>query len=340
MSSGAAAGSPDGCCGGQKEHTNRQYRVEGAPAGDEAPVYACLINRDWLDQGKATILLARGLNGCRLNVAAFLVDLWAMGLKDAWGRLELGVGEFEQSVRRMHGLRMNSIDLDTARHIVYGGIRLACELGFRLPQRHERWTSILGPLARGVEPDRSLFLKNGRICLVGHMRELHERLTGCSADAFLGRPDVEFILSVDESDDPAELAIDLEFQDARGGDSPFMEGALSDEILRWCFAHRRVPHRLLPQAVDCLVDALLHSAGDSDDDWGYAANREPLASLHMHSDRLVRAALPLLRAAHPHEDPIELRRALCQAGEFVLSLGSPEAVMATLGLLAAEQVEC
>lgn len=311
----------------RKHRIQQQRAVRGEQrlaCSDHHPIHRCLVNSSWREEGKASILLARSIGERRLSMAVFLVDLWAMGLKDAWGRVDMTFQEFEESVRMVHELRMKPLAVETAQHIVYGGVRLAQELGFRLPHRYQRWTAMLGPLPEGVEPDRSLFLKDGRVCLVGSMREFSERLLSTTPEAFLRRPDLEFIL---EDGDRAASRSD---EDDEGCDvdplADDMEQALVNRVRQWCFASGRVPHRLLPEAVGCLLEALLQCTPDEDfaDDGAFLE----MAQLDGGNNRL----MELIQASDSQEDPAEFLAALEQARDFLSSLDSPEELMETLGL--------
>ena len=166
---------------------------------DVHPIHACTANRSWQDDAKASIFLARNVGNGRVTMAAFLVDTWAMGLKDAWGRIDIPTGDFDDMVSRYdEQIDVAPINIGTVRHLVYGGIELARRLGFRLPRRYERWTAILGPLPPGKSPDMSLFLDDGKINLCCSMRDLQERMIGTTPEEFTSRSDVTFILMNDD----------------------------------------------------------------------------------------------------------------------------------------------
>ncbi len=84
----------------QKQRNERVFalRHQQRLAGDAHPIHACLANEGWQEHGKASILFARDVAPGRVTMAAFLVDLWAMGLKDAWGRVDLGISDFKDMV--------------------------------------------------------------------------------------------------------------------------------------------------------------------------------------------------------------------------------------------------
>lgn len=177
-------------------------------------------------------------------MAAFLVDLWAMGLKDAWGRTDISYSEFDEGISGLDArLGTRPLNLGTAKHLVYGGIELARELGFRLPRRYERWTAILGSLPKGETPDMSLFRCDGKVRLVCNMQDLESRLIGTTPDKFLARGDVDFILG----DDDFTLADDED--DAVDDAITEFEQAMVDRARQWCFANGQTPHPLLPELI-------------------------------------------------------------------------------------------
>lgn len=84
-----------------------------------------------------------------LVMAAFLVDMWCAGLKDARGRLSATMDAFQEWVPNPRGgIRQGFKQVDPAavRRLVAGGIRFAEQNGFRLPSRDQRWTAMLGDL--------------------------------------------------------------------------------------------------------------------------------------------------------------------------------------------------
>src|SRR4051812_43448910 len=61
-------------------------------AGDELE---CYVNANWRNQGMASVHVLGHAPGGRFGYAAFLVDNWCVGLKDAVGRADMTRGEFQ-----------------------------------------------------------------------------------------------------------------------------------------------------------------------------------------------------------------------------------------------------
>ena len=307
----------------QKRSTARVQaaRRERSLATDRYPIYACRVNKHWRDDGMATILLAREIAPRRVTMAGFLVDIWAMGLKDAWGRVDIGASEFDEKAGDLHAsLESVPLDIETARDLVHGGIKLAQELGFRLPVKYERWVGLLGALPPGQPPDMSLFLDDGRIVLTCSESDLRKRLIGCSVEEFLNRPDVTYTLGADEFSLVDEEEDD--FDDAMVE----IERAFLDAAKAWCFANGQAPHRLLPEVVSAMYETTLEQAPgpDESEDALPDVSAQTLTEFQQRIEGYV-----LMRH---DESPQEVRAAIAQFAGFMDSKNSPDELFESLDL--------
>lgn len=305
----------------QRERQIVKLRTESRIGNDAHPLYACTVNLDWRENGMASIYIARRVGTGRVTMAAFLVDRWAMGLKDAWGRTDIPTSEFDEDISRFSAqLETGPLNLGTAKHLVYGGIKLARELGFRLPRRYERWTAILGPLPDDEPPDMSLFLDEGKIRVMCTRRDFEARLVGTTPEKFLARPDVTFIMGEEDFtliDDEEDECDDLASQ---------LEQAMVESARQWCFANGQVPHPLLSELVGAFLEAITQGVPqdvDSDED----IEALPEAT----RDEMATQAFSFLSASF-HHDPAALEAAMAQFHGFMGSMGSPQELLKTLGL--------
>lgn len=307
----------------RKERLHRQTKSqEQRLRSDCHPVHACLVNRFWEEDGKASIFLARVVGRRRLTLAAFLVDLWAMGLKDAWGRVDISFNEFDEYIASAEEhLGMCPLDLETAKHIVYGGIDLARELGFRLPRRYERWTSVLDPLPAGVSPDRSLFLRDGKILLTCSHRDLRERLEGTTPDRFLQRPDVDFIMEGSDF-----TLVDPELDDFNDVVTQ-LEEAFVNKVRQWCFANGQVPHPLLPEVASAMLEATMQTIPEDAD-----LDEEVPSLSSDQEDETFQQMIGFLSVSCHDQDPAEVHKALDQFFGFMKGDGSYQGLLETLDI--------
>ena len=287
---------------------------------DANTLYACVVNRDWREDGKATILMARSIGLRRLTMAAFLVDLWAMGLKDAWGRTDVSISEFDESVSSLDArLGTCPLNLGTAKHLVYGGIELANELGFRLPRRYERWTAVMGPLPEGESPDMSLFRCDGKVRLECSVRDFESRFVGTTPDKFLARPDVEAVFGFDDFtlvDDEEDAVYDVMTE---------FEQGMTDRVKQWCFANGQTPHPLLSEVVAAFNEALVQSLPP---DWDPDEEIESISDDE--GEIMERMASFVAASLENNTEGFEI--ALAQFEGFLHSMKSPEELLGSLGL--------
>src|SRR4051812_41766347 len=85
----------------------------------------CWINGNWKETGMANLLVFGETRSGRGAMAAFLIDVWCVGLKDAWGRPEMSRLEFqEEGIDRASGQTpMRQIGISEAREMVAAAIR-------------------------------------------------------------------------------------------------------------------------------------------------------------------------------------------------------------------------
>lgn len=90
----------------------------------------CLINDNWQESGMANILIIRQHTGGNSTCGVYLVDLFALGLKDSFYFFNLKPEEFEHKFIET-GLFNLEIDYELAHNIIWGGIAFASEYGLK-----------------------------------------------------------------------------------------------------------------------------------------------------------------------------------------------------------------
>lgn len=314
--------------------------------GSQGDIVACYVNNAWQKDGLAELLVLKRIAGGTMAFAAFLVDMWCVGLKDAWGRINVTRSDFDELVERA-GERLEVVRIDPAAawRIVAGGVRFCRRNGFRLPAHYERWTALLGDNAECTSADLSDFgIEGGKLRYVGTMEDLRKRLTGCRPEEFLHRKDVEFILGdgpqpweaddqdddldeddlIDEPDDDSEAA-ELSEDEAEAAEAltQFQEAAV-DAVRRWCFANGIKPHPRLSEAVALTLVGALQATLSGEEPIDEEPSNEAVSQAQDNIDRL-------LSSVSPEEDK-SLQEALDQIAMCVRQFGSPAEFMAAMGL--------
>ncbi len=285
--------------------------------GVSGDVVACYINRNWRVEGQACIYLLRRVLGAGHAMGAYLVDTWCVGLKDAWGRLDIDYNEFSESVHDRVGSEVDlvRVDLDTARRLVGAGIRFADQNGFRLPPRYERWVALLGDIGDWSTADLSGFSVDGKLRYVGSMEDLKRRLVGCTVEEFLAREDVEFVLGDDDFTllDDTTQALEETIGDLR------CRGL--NAVRQWCFANGMAPHSRLADAWDMMVQSILQDEPPDEDE--EELDEQLPDSTAVNIARLVGLEDP--------QGQVGLRQAFEQVRVFMQQFESPDELGESLG---------
>ncbi len=260
-------------------------------------------NEDWPESGQALVVALRRTPDGLLALVAFQIDLWCMGLQDAWGRLDLEPQEWEEQRRefRERGLRLVEIEPGFARELVAGSIRFASENGFRLPRRYERWVELAGGAGDVASAPLRHFGCDGRLLYVGPIERLRQKLVGCSVEEFLDRPDVDFATG--------------------GGPERLRElfgeahRRVLDDVRRWALATGSTPHPRLDEALEILLETALVAPEEGEQ-----------------GERFMTAAVNLRLGVRPADDAADLTAALLQAKAFLDQFPSAQDLCAALGI--------
>ena len=305
----------------RREKRRELHRAEsGSPyrrIGTRGEMKACYINRNWRDSGQAVTYCLVAVPGEGHAMAAFLVDLWCMGLKDAWGHLQINPEEFrEQMLEPMsREVELVRVDLEVVRRIVAGGIRFAEQNGFRLPRRCDRWTALLGGVGDTAAADLADFGVDGRLRFVGNVEDLRRRLIGCTPEQFRAREDVDFVIGDDDFTllDDDQLAVDEVTDEIK------TKGLAA--VRQWCFGNGIAPHPRLPEAWDLLFEALFQTDIETED--GVLSEEEADATI----ENLGRSL-----ALEDPQQALHLQEALGQLHGFMQQFDSSGELFESLGL--------
>lgn len=264
-------------------------------------VESCKVNDTCREQGLFSIHAMISVPNRPPTLVCFLVDKWCMGLKDAWGRLDMtheDYHDFMESAKHRAGFTLVDLDPDEARRLIAGGIRQANELGFRLPANYDKWVKAMG-VGDWASADISDFGKDGKYRFVGPLDHLATHLIDGDVEKFLARPDVNYIAGLPDDfeldDEEFEVFEDEEIngldldddEELTDEDMQVVEEILDttadgmqNAVRKWCFANDMVPHPCLDDAVMLmLVASARHDASASDAAEQIPPSREQILSM-------------------------------------------------------------
>lgn len=103
------------------------------------PIYECLVNTEWKEQGVAHVVVARKHTNGNITVCMFLVDLFCLGIKNTQYLFNIPEAEYQDKKDEMEHIVFEQISYTLAHNIVFAGLEYAEEYGFK---PHKDFTSI------------------------------------------------------------------------------------------------------------------------------------------------------------------------------------------------------
>ncbi len=103
------------------------------------PIYECLINTLWKEQGVAHIVVARNHTNGNITVCMYLVDLFCLGIKNTQYLFNIPEAEYQEKKDEIEQIVFEPISYTLAHNIVFAGLEYAEEYGFK---PHKDFTSI------------------------------------------------------------------------------------------------------------------------------------------------------------------------------------------------------
>ena len=189
------------------------------------PIAECLISDDWEDAGICNILVSRSHKNGNFTVGVYLVDLYCLGVKDAWYQFNISPADYDYMKNNLGNLI--ECDYTLAHNVIYGAVAYAEDYGFKPEKGFDITQFILEEDDDHVELMELEFGLNGMPCYgyspdddpseVKRIKATLERTAGPGNFIFEdidneGRDDDEFDEEEDEDDmedDPVETMEDL-----------------------------------------------------------------------------------------------------------------------------------
>jgi len=103
------------------------------------PVYECLVNTDWEEQGIAHVIVARNHTNGNITACIYLVDLLCLGIKNTQYLFNIPESEYQEMKDSMEHIEFEPVSYSLAHNIVFAGLEFAEEYEFK---PHKDFTSI------------------------------------------------------------------------------------------------------------------------------------------------------------------------------------------------------
>lgn len=141
------------------------------PAMDQAilyskyPIYECLMPVNLFESGIGNVIVAKKTAEGFIAVSAFLVDVFCLGVKDAFFRL-MTEDEYENQVkegsRHSHGGDFEKIHQACAKKLIDGAVEYADKLGFKSHPDYKNAVNIFKGVDAGACPVAYVYGKDGK----------------------------------------------------------------------------------------------------------------------------------------------------------------------------------
>ena len=105
----------------------------------EYPIMGCWVMDGWDEEGGITpVVIARQQDPDKVIFAVCLVDIYCLGIKDAYANADISLAKFQRELPKMCSQKPKACSVELAHEIVYGGKEYAARYGF---QPHRDFTA-------------------------------------------------------------------------------------------------------------------------------------------------------------------------------------------------------
>ncbi|HOV37066.1 MAG TPA: hypothetical protein PLJ19_10975 [Dysgonamonadaceae bacterium] len=96
------------------------------------PLFECLINDGWNDNGIANIIVSREHINGNITVCFYLVDLLCLGVKDTFFRFNISKWEYDEMIKKYtENMPMSVVEYNLVHNIIFAALEFAEEIGFK-----------------------------------------------------------------------------------------------------------------------------------------------------------------------------------------------------------------
>ncbi|MCX6257048.1 MAG: hypothetical protein NTW49_03985 [Bacteroidia bacterium] len=131
----------------------------------------CYINEGWKICGLAQIIITRRHSNGNITIGVYLVDLYALGVKDSFFRFNISAEKLEDMISQIESSsamneKLIKTDYVLAHNIIYGAVEFADEYGYKPCREFDLTRFILEEDTEEIELIEIEFGKNGQPLLI------------------------------------------------------------------------------------------------------------------------------------------------------------------------------
>lgn len=128
----------------------------------EYPLMGCWILADWRDSGITPVIVARQQPEDKVVFGSFLVDIYCLGVKDAFWKSDIPIKQFTRNLPDLCSGNPEPCEASLAHEIIYGSIEYAHKYGFEPHRDFDRASLILDPPGLHPRKHHVKFGKDGK----------------------------------------------------------------------------------------------------------------------------------------------------------------------------------
>jgi hypothetical protein len=95
------------------------------------PLYGCWIMASWEEQGLTPVVVARQQEPDRVMCAVYMVDIYCLGVKDVFVKMDYSLNRFERDLPQFCAGDPIKCSVELAHEVIYGALEYAGKLGFQ-----------------------------------------------------------------------------------------------------------------------------------------------------------------------------------------------------------------
>jgi hypothetical protein len=128
----------------------------------EYPFYGCWIMKGWQEAGITPVVIARQREPDQVIFGNFLVDIYCLGVKNAFAEGDFPLKRFQQNLDQMLQGEPEPCDVGFAHEIIYGAIDFARQYGFEPHPDFKLASQVLDPPEAHPPKHKLEFGKDGK----------------------------------------------------------------------------------------------------------------------------------------------------------------------------------
>jgi hypothetical protein len=130
----------------------------------EYPFWGCWVMEGWQEEGITPVVVARQQESDKVLFTVCLVDLYCLGVKDAYANADFSLRKFQDELPKMCGGAPKPCSVELAHEIIYSGLEYAERYGFKphLDFTKQFCDQVLDPPETHPRTNNVIFGKDGK----------------------------------------------------------------------------------------------------------------------------------------------------------------------------------